>query len=482
MAATGDYRLALVGVIVIAVAMRFMYLAQPMRYDEAVTYLYFVRLPWSDALSTYTYPNNHLFHTLLVKASASVFGAAPWALRLPAFVAGILVVPATFAVARSLYGARAALIAAALVASSGILVLYSTNARGYMLVVLAFLALVQLAIRLLKSGSRRHWVAFAVIAALGLWTIPVMLYPLGTAVVWFALEATVEGKFDRVRPLIGALGVAAVLSLAAYAPVIAREGISSIVRNRFVTPSGWQVFLRELPDTLGDALYSWGLGIPRVVSLVLLALAVIAIVRHSVVASGRIGLHVAALIWCLVLLVVIHRAPFPRIWLWVLPIAASLAGAGLRYLAERWLPGRRVARERLAMISIALCLGLAASTVTSFEVLLSRDTGTFRDAKEAAAALGQLLRPGDHIRAGIPTNAPLEYYLDRGGVDRTEHVSDERLAQRVLVVVDSAEGQTLELLTRYSAVRDSSTFAPPVVVATLPASRIYLFDRKRAAH
>jgi hypothetical protein len=481
MVEAGDDRLALVGIIVIAVAMRFMYLAQPMRYDEAVTYLYFVRLPWIDALSTYTYPNNHLFHTLLVKASATVFGTAPWALRLPALVAGVLVVPGTYAVARSLYGARVALIAAALVASSGILVLYSTNARGYTLVVLAFLALVLLAIRLLKDGSRRHWVAFAVIAALGIWTIPIMLYPLGTAVVWFAVQATVEGKFGRVRELAGAVGLAAALSVLAYAPVIAREGVSSIVRNRFVTPSGWPVFLRELPDTLADAFYSWGLGVPRVFSLVLLALAVVAIVRHSVVASGRIGLHVAALAWCLVLLVVIHRAPFPRVWLWALPIAASLAGAGLVHVAEQWPPSRRVFQNRVGMISIALCLGLAASVVTSFEVLLSRDTGTFRDAKEAAAALGQLLRPGDHIRAGIPTNAPLDYYLDRQGVDRSRQVVDERLAGRVLVVVDSAEGQTLDLLTRHSVVRDSSTFALPGVVTMLPGSRIYLFDRKRAA-
>jgi len=392
----------------------------------------------------------------------------------------VLVVPATYAVARSLYGARAALIAAALVASSGILVLYSTNARGYTLVVLAFLALVLLAIRLLKGGSRRHWVAFAVIAALGLWTIPIMLYPLGTAVVWFVVEATVEGKSGRVRELFGALGLAAALSVLVYAPVIAREGVSPIVRNRFVTPSGWPVFLRELPDTLVDALYSWGLGIPQVFSLVLLALAVVAIVRHSVVASGRIGLHAAALVWCLVLLVVIHRAPFPRVWLWALPIAASLTGAGLVYVAERGPRGRRLVQERVGMISIALCLGLAASAVTSFEVLLSRDTGTFRDAKEAAAALGQLLRPGDHIRAGIPTNAPLDYYLERQGLDRSRQVVDERLARRVLVVVDSAEGQTLDLLTRHSVVRDSSTFASPVVVTTLPGSRIYLFDRKRA--
>src|SRR5688500_2353889 len=164
--------------------MRLLYLAQPMRYDEAVTYMYFVRLPWSEAVSTYTYPNNHVFHTLLAKASVSVFGNSPWALRLPALLAGLLLVPATYAVARAIYGSRAALVAAALVATSGMLVLYSTNARGYSLVALAFLLLLLLAMRLLAGAPTRLWITFAIIAALGLWTIPVMLYPLGTVAVW----------------------------------------------------------------------------------------------------------------------------------------------------------------------------------------------------------------------------------------------------------------------------------------------------------
>src|SRR5207253_11250661 len=111
-------------VLAIGAALRVLYLAQPIRYDEAVTYMYFVRLPWAEALSTYTYPNNHLFHTLLAKASVTVFGNSPWALRLPAFFAGVLVVPASYLTIRALYGARAALIAAGLVASSGVLILY----------------------------------------------------------------------------------------------------------------------------------------------------------------------------------------------------------------------------------------------------------------------------------------------------------------------------------------------------------------------
>src|SRR5919204_3963186 len=109
-----------------------------MRGDEAFTYTEYASLPWFVALGDYTYPNNHLLHTLLVHGAARLLGPEPWALRLPAFVAGVLLVPATYLAARALYGPTTALIAAGLVSASGWLTLYATNARGYSLVLLCF--------------------------------------------------------------------------------------------------------------------------------------------------------------------------------------------------------------------------------------------------------------------------------------------------------------------------------------------------------
>ncbi|MBW8770208.1 MAG: hypothetical protein JF589_10660, partial [Gemmatimonadetes bacterium] len=51
---------------VVALAIRLAHVRQTMRHDEAYTYLHYARAPLSVALSDYTYPNNHLFHTLLV--------------------------------------------------------------------------------------------------------------------------------------------------------------------------------------------------------------------------------------------------------------------------------------------------------------------------------------------------------------------------------------------------------------------------------
>jgi hypothetical protein len=473
-----DHLLALVCLCAIGVTLRLMYLAQPMRYDEAVTYMYFARLPWLETISTYTYPNNHVFHSLLVKASVAMFGSAPWALRIPAFVAGSLVIPATYAVTRALYGSRAALLAVAIVASSGILVLYSTSARGYSLVVLAFLLLALIALRLLKGASARQWMTFALIAALGLWTIPVMLYPLGTVALWFAFLALVVGKRAEVIRLVVVLAATAVLTLLLYSPILAGPGLGALTRNRFVTATGWSEFASGLSGTLAEALRSWSLGVPRAFSLVLLGFVVIALFKHRAISRFRFGLPLAAFVWCAALLIVTRRAPFPRVWLWLLPLAASVAAAGIVFVFERWPVSVSVIQRRIGVIAVVLALGIASSIVTSFAVLLSRDTGTFREAEDAAATLSPVLRPGDRVLAGIPTNGPLDYYLYRHGIDRGHLSLDEAQARRVFVIVDDGEGQTLDRLTAHSAVRDSTRFTAPVVAASFATSRIYLYQRR----
>lgn len=449
-----------------------------MRYDEAVTYMYFVRHPWPDALSLYTYPNNHLFHTLLAKASVTVFGNSPWALRLPAFLAGSLLVPACYAVARAIYGARVALFAAAIVAASGVLTLYATNARGYSIVALAFLLLMLQAIRLMRGSPSSEWIAFAVIAAIGLWTIPVMLYPLGAVCVWLALSMLVDGKRAELRRMAIALGVAAGLTLLAYSPVISREGIAAVTSNKFVQSSGWMEFFQQLPETLREAMTSWSLGIPPIVSFALAACAVFALARHATLSRFRVSLPLAAFVWSAWLLVVNHRAPFARVWLWFLPVAASLAAAGAVTAMERWSRTRRLIADRAPAMAVGFSFAAALSVVFSYAVLVTRDTGTYREADDASAVLAQVLRPGDRVLAGIPTNGPLAYYLDRRGVSPDYLTLDERSARRIFAVVDNAEGQDLKRLVARSPARDSTQFGPPAVVAEFSASAIVMFQRR----
>jgi len=473
-----DERAALAVIGVVAIALRLLTLAQPMRHDESITYLEFVSRPLWQALSRYSDPNNHLFHTLLAKGSVALFGDSPWALRLPAFVAGLAIVPAGYAVARMLYGARAALIAAALLASSGVLALYSTNARGYTIVILAFLVLVLIGGRLIRESNARLWAAFALTAALGVWTIPVMLFPLGAVALWLGLSFVVDGRRRELGWLAASLAAGAALTLLAYGPVFSRTGVAALAQNKFAASSVWTQFLADLAITSFAALKSWGLGLPPLVSLPLMALIVLAIVRHGQYSAFRVGLPLAAYVWSAWLLVVTHRAPFPRIWLWFAPIAAALAGVGLVYVLERW---KRLAplAERLPKLAGAIAIAAASSVVYSLAVPYSRDTGTFIDARETAHHLSEVLRQGDRVLAIPPTSGPLAYYFRREGLDTTYLHLDEAQARRLVIVVNEAEGETMSDVVREPAIIDTSRFSI-TLLAERPSSKVYVLERRNA--
>ena len=476
-----EHRLVFMTIVVITVALRLLYMTQPMRYDEAVTYMYFVRLPWSEALSTYNIPNNHLFHTFLAKGAVAVFGNQPWALRIPALLAGIAIIPAAYVVSRELYGARVALITAALLASSGPLILFSTNARGYTLEVLAFLLLVAVAVNILRGGTPMLWAQFGVIGALGFWAIPAMLYPYGAVCAWLVLSFLVDGRRDDLKRLGIGLAITAALSALLYWPVLAHEGISAVTRNRFVLPSPWMRFFTDLAKGVREALYSWTLGLPPIIGIGLAWCALLGLRRHATLTPFRVGLPLAIFTWSCWLLTVNHRSPFSRSWLWVLPIVAALAAAGLLEIAERWSRLRPLAAKQLPALALGLALFPAITVVWSSAVLTTRDTGTYRDAEDAAAVFKRVLQPGDRVLAAIPTNGPLDYYLDRIGVDRRVLTKDEATANRVYAVVDLVEEQRLNDVVTYSSVRYPAIWSGPTRVANLRRSAIFVFERKNAA-
>lgn len=333
-------RLAFITIIGFAAVLRLIGLSAGLRIDERLTYQLFVSKSWATAVSDYTLVNNHVFHTILAKSAVAVFGPWLWALRLPAFIAGVLVVPASFFAIRPLYGARAALIAASLVATCSELVVYSANARGYSLVTLAFLLLLILAERLRGRSSPLDWTLYASVAALALWTIPAALYPVGGVSIWLGLSLVRRRSLAEMRPFALSMTCAGILTLAFYVPVLEHSGAAALVRNEYVVPSTWPVFLSEVGQSAGPTLFAWYRGLPFWVAVVFAACGAIALIRHDRVSQGfhadaRVALPYVIGLWCVVLLMVDRRAPQVRMWQWFVPLGAGLIGAGVVHLIEQ---------------------------------------------------------------------------------------------------------------------------------------------------
>ena len=475
-------RLAVLGIVLAGAVARFSALAQPMRYDESVAYLYFIGRSWATAITAYPYPENHLLYTVAAKLTAPLGDAAPWALRLPAFVAGVSIVPLTFAVGRMLFTRTAALLGAALAAAATPLILYSANARGYAFVVAAYLILLLIGARIRREGARCcEWVAFTIVAAAGLVAIPIMLYPLGAAALWLALVLFVErrgGAWPAIAGLAVSLVAALALALLAYLPIIAEHGIEAIVANRFVQSSTWPQFFAQFVPSLARMLGSWGQPYPLAVG-VLLGVAAIAGVAWSPRVSGEgVSVTLAAYVSCAILLLVSHRAPFARTWLWLLPPVALAVGTLGDALVSR--PRLHVLIPYLPAVATAIAVAGVSWGFATDAVGAMHQSGVFAGAEQVAEALATQTQPGDRVLAPIPSNAPLQYYMLRAGADTALLSTPDSVTTREIIVLNAAYGQTLSWAIATGMV-DTTRFGPVAPAMHAADGNVYVAELREHA-
>ncbi|MDQ6673368.1 MAG: glycosyltransferase family 39 protein [Chloroflexota bacterium] len=420
-----------VGVLsVLAIGVRIPFMSQPMRYDEALSYNEFASRPLYYALSFYPDPNNHLLNTLLVHLTSAAMGSAPWVLRLPAFVAGVLLVPATYALAHVLFDRRAAVMASALVAVSSYVVEYSTNSRGYTLQALCFVVTLCLAVVAARRDSPTALLLASLVAALGAYALPTMFYGGAIVAAWFVLESR-HAKLSRITRghlVVSGLLLGLVVTLA-YLPVVLVSGADKLVFNRFVVPLDLAQLTTELPVSLARTWGFWNRDLSVVVSALLVVgfwIACVAEARH-----GRTPIGLLAPGVCLVIVLVQRVAPFERVWLFGLPVYFAVAGGGL----SRLLAVRRLPSYSAAVVGGVLAAVVAYATLNSGSILSSPETGAFPDAQAATRTLQQLLGPEDAVVTSVPASLPeLQFYFGRAGMRIDSLVRPPAEARSVYVI------------------------------------------------
>jgi hypothetical protein len=472
--------LALAVVVGAAIGLRLLYLGQPMRNDESYSYLYFALPGLRTAVSDYTVPNNHIFHTVLVWLSTRLFGNAPEVIRLPVLIAGVLSVPAAWLAARSLATRGAGLFAAAMVAVLPALILYSTNARAYMIVCLATLVLVWLGSRLLDAESAVLWTTFVVIGALEMWAAPIMLYPLGAMCLWLVAEhARTEGSRGAIRflPRLGAaVGLVAALTVLLYLPVILRGQGRLLLQNRFVTPVGLVQLDAQLVDFTRGLRDLIGLGLSRVEVVIGLLVALVGIVAPGERRMRRVTLAAATAAWCCALMLATRRLPPARVLLFAAPLWCLFLGNGFSWIAERLRAGRISAQAVGALLVLAL---LGFQTVRSRAVLESEETDWIgmRDARDIAALI-VASPPEDRVVINRSIGPPLDYYLFHLTGRRLATFMDAQHRGRVLLVLDERHGQTLQRVLPVHPDIPWATLGPPTLVKRFPGASVYAFSGK----
>jgi hypothetical protein len=487
-----SHRIALTVVFLAGVGFRLAFLFQPMMHDETVNYLYFAAKPLSYGLSHYPYPNNHLLNTFLMHFTTRVLGSDPWAIRLPAFLAGVLLIPATYIVVRKLYNRDAGLLAAALVASSSLLIEYSTDARGFAIQGLLFMLLILVTLRLMRSFSTGWWITFAVLGALGFYTTPTMLFFFGGLVLWMLLSAlagdTWASKGRSVVELALAVAFTALLTFLLYLPVVRNSGISSLTSNQWVTSLSLIKFSKDVPSSMWSYWTSWGRGLTLFVAIPLAAGFLLSVIFNRRISRRKVNLTLVVLLWCLAVMGVLRVLPPARVFLPFAPLYLGSASAGV-CLAGAWAV-KRLKQKRPGMRHFEIVFAAAVVALTSIvglTVIVRQapyqpdDQVRLRDARKISLFLKDRLKPGDMVYAEPNVRKPLEYYFFKEKVPSsylyfTESGNKSRIkAQRAFVIDAGKEGYPLDAALNASNLKRKVPFHLQPVVR-YPYASVYLIN------
>ena len=386
--------------IVGGIVLRAWALTLPISYDEAFTYTYYASRPWHVVLSDYSYPNNHILHTLLVKCSTGLFGVSRFSLRLPAFVAGVLVLPLFYLFVRSYFNRYIAMLALALVAASGALVEYSALGRGYTLTWLLLVMGLLLGRQLVRQRDVMAGILLGVVAALGLWTVPTMLYSVALLYLWVLFQIlSAEGAHRPAlfRSMLLSMAVGAALTLVLYLPVLIVYGPGQLVYHETMLSNSWTDFQLKVIDNtlvvwsdLSSSAASW-VGLVGLVGLVFAAY--ISVRYRMLVAAMTLGAVPIVLLQAMV-------AP-PRVWLYTLFIfhlGSAIAVFYLLKLIEEHLMPSLTKRDRTTWATLALFVAFGAASILILPTRFPR----YPDAGDMALSLPPKLGPKDRILLQFP--------------------------------------------------------------------------------
>jgi len=441
----------LIAVTLLGLVNRLVLIMKPMGADESYTYFAFAARPFFKVISDYHLPNNHIFHTILVFLSTRLLGNAPWEVRLPAFVMGVLTVPLVYLLARKWYRRPSAIASALAVSALPMLIQSSTDARGYSLLglftLLAFLA----ATHARQKKNRVAWLLVSLLGALGLYTVPVMFIPLGILYTWLGLSLIADDYASEYQNRsgflkyifvagIGTLGLTAIF----YSPVLLFSGPQALFGNTFVQRLSWSDFSQTAPLRMMDTWQNWTAGWEWTGWLYAAGL-VLSLVFHRKIATHKVPVLLAALLWIPLQMLVQRPNPWSKIWTSILALVVIWGSAGLLGL-EKLLPEK--GKLRKAFIAGMLTLFVGVTLVRSAQNIRANAPyldGAQGELEQVALYLVDEIKPGEIIVNAGEDGSATWYYL------YYYQVSDELFARvqqaefdAAYVLVNPSKSQSLE--------------------------------------
>lgn len=417
-------------------------LLQPITYDEARAFDLFISKPMGTIISDHSDPVNHVLHSLCAKASISIFGIGKVALRLPAFIAGILVMALFYLYTRAMFNRYIAMLVLALVASSAPLIEYSALAQGHSFTWLFMVLALVFGRHFIKENSAVSAVLIGISLALGMWTMSTMIYPAITVFVYLLLYILMryQGSIKlKLNLLLLSFIVFLVVMTGLYFPIISHHGFAHVFEHSSIVDLGWKKFTLQHQDAafalwvaIADTTGTW-LSLVGILSV---------LVGAFISLKYRIIMFAVALGSIPVVMLQAWVAPPPD-WYYTLFLLHLGSGIALFYLLK-WLQEKFFTkfgkRTRTAVASLVL---FAAFSALGLHVIHDR-TARFPEADVAGEYLGQVVGPADRIYVEHPWDGPVRFHARRNGIGRDQFQGQPANDGWLYILVSPAEGQNVE--------------------------------------
>jgi hypothetical protein len=422
------YHVILVLIILVTIGIRLSAINRTVRLDEARSMHDYAQSLPSEFLFDFSDTNNHFFNTLIMHIQYRLLGNdEDWKIRVHVLVVGTLVTIATYYVGKELYDADVGIMASALSSVMYLLVEFSINARGYIIIVLIYLLMIILINRLITRASWLGWLTIGILSALGFFVSPIFLYSMGTLGLWMVLSIWFKNTGQHRRRVfvcfVGAMILGAILTVSFYAVVVTSSytsttqlSQSNIVRYTTAYPSNY-FFTNTLPTalkTLFDIGHT-GMSFPIIIMCVVGAF--YAIVTQHKISMTHASLPLAIVLWLSLQIVIQRTFILERTFTFLMPIYAIWIAVGWLNLSQM-ITKRHISRLPTVIIMSSLIMSsVGYQIVTQGTMFTSILTGSMPYGRYAVNKIPGLLEPEEPLYLQGRFIEVLDYYYRRDGID-----------------------------------------------------------------
>ena len=222
---------------------------RPLWLDEAMLGLNIASRSFSELVEPLDYDQSApLLYLWLERAAVTAAGVSEWSLRAVPFIAGVLLIPAVWVMARRLAGDAVATIATVLASVSLALLSFSVEAKQYGVDPLATVLVVWLAARVVASPGERAWGWLVFGGAVSLLLSQPAAFVLAGAFLALAVDPRVRSEVSSRRwMLLAGITWAAVfvtLYLTIYRPTATSAYMQAFWQGTFLDPRASDFLLR----------------------------------------------------------------------------------------------------------------------------------------------------------------------------------------------------------------------------------------------